>query len=33
LGGTYYLRKPFDSNVLVKLVDKALRTPALVAGY
>lgn len=28
-GGTYYLRKPFDSNVLLKLVDKAMQTPAL----
>jgi len=32
LGGAYYLRKPLDSNVLVELVDKALRTPALVTG-
>jgi CheY-like chemotaxis protein len=29
-GGSYYLlRKPFDPDVLVELVDKALQTPAL----
>jgi CheY-like chemotaxis protein len=28
-GGTYYLRKPFEPHVLLKLVDKALQTPAL----
>jgi CheY-like chemotaxis protein len=32
MGGTYYLRKPFDSKVLQQLVDKALRTPALVGA-
>jgi DNA-binding response OmpR family regulator len=26
-GGTYYLRKPFDSKVLVELVEKALLVP------
>ena len=31
-GGTYYLRKPFDPNVLLELVDKALWMPHLVAG-
>jgi DNA-binding response OmpR family regulator len=31
-GGTYYLRKPFDDSVLLELVDKALRTPAMVSG-
>ncbi|HND56106.1 MAG TPA: response regulator [Pirellulaceae bacterium] len=29
-GGTYYLRKPFDPNVLLELVDKALWLPHLV---
>ena len=32
LGGTYYLRRPFDPGVLVELIDKALRRPQLVAG-
>lgn len=32
LGGTYYLRRPFDPGVLVELADKALRRPRLVAG-
>jgi len=43
VGGTYYLRKPFDADVLLELVDKALwmphlvgsrlrRTPAVAAG-
>jgi len=31
LGGTYYLRKPLDPNVLLELVDKALHTPTLAA--
>ncbi|HEV3418369.1 MAG TPA: response regulator [Pirellulales bacterium] len=31
-GGTYYLRKPFDPQVLLELVDKALWMPHLVAG-
>ena len=29
-GGAYYLRKPFDPNVLLELVDKALWMPHLV---
>ncbi|MCA9102029.1 MAG: response regulator [Planctomycetales bacterium] len=29
-GGTYYLRKPFDPQVLVELVDKAMWMPHLV---
>jgi CheY-like chemotaxis protein len=29
-GGTYYLRKPFDPEVLVELIDKALWMPHLV---
>ncbi len=28
VGGTYYIRKPFDSGVLVELIDKALCAPA-----
>ncbi len=32
-GGTYYLRKPFDPEVLVELVDKALWMPHLVNGH
>ena len=32
VGGTYYLRKPFDPEVLVELVDKALWMPHLVAN-
>lgn len=32
LGGTYYLRKPFDPDVLIKLLDTALGSPLLVAG-
>ncbi len=31
-GGTYYLRKPFDPEVLVELVHKALYMPHLVAA-
>jgi CheY-like chemotaxis protein len=30
VGATYYLRKPFDPDVLVELVDKALWMPPLV---
>ena len=30
-GGTYYLRKPFDPEVLVELVDKALWMPQVTA--
>ena len=30
VGGTYYLRKPFDPDVLVDLIDKALWMPHLV---
>ncbi len=33
VGGTYYLRKPFDSEVLVELVHKALYMPHLVAAH
>jgi CheY-like chemotaxis protein len=32
-GGTYYLRKPFDPEVLVELVHKALFMPHLVAAH
>ncbi|MBN2021719.1 MAG: response regulator [Pirellulales bacterium] len=32
VGGTYYLRKPYDPEVLVELVDKALWMPHLVQG-
>ncbi len=32
-GGTYYLRKPFDPEVLLELVDKALWMPHLVAAH
>ena len=31
-GGTYYLRKPFDPEVLVELIDKALWMPHLVTN-
>ena len=30
VGGTYYLRKPFDPEVLMELIDKALWMPHLV---
>jgi len=33
VGGTYYLRKPFDPEVLVELADKALWMPLLVDGH
>ncbi|MGA2796085.1 MAG: response regulator [Thermoguttaceae bacterium] len=29
MGGSYYLRKPFDPGVLLELADKALQTPVL----
>jgi DNA-binding response OmpR family regulator len=32
LGSTYYLRRPFDPEVLVELIDTALGSPQLVAG-
>lgn len=32
VGGTYYLRKPFDPEVLVELIDKALWMPHLVSN-
>jgi CheY-like chemotaxis protein len=32
-GGTYYLRKPFDPQVLLELVDKALWMPQLAASH
>ena len=32
-GGTYYVRKPFDPEVLVELIDKAMWLPALTQGY
>ncbi len=31
-GGTYYLRKPFDPQVLLELLDKALWVPQLAAA-
>jgi CheY-like chemotaxis protein len=31
-GGTYYLRKPFDPEVLLELIDKALWMPHLVGN-
>ncbi len=31
-GGTYYLRKPFDPEVLIELVEKALWMPHLVSS-
>ena len=33
VGGAYYLRKPFDPEVLVELIDKALWMPHLVANH
>ena len=33
VGGTYYLRKPFDAEVLLELVDKALWMPHLVSSH
>jgi len=33
VGGTYYLRKPFDSEVLLELIDKALWMPHLVTSH
>lgn len=32
-GGTYYLRKPFDPEVLIELIDKALWMPHLVNDH
>jgi len=32
-GGSYYLRKPYDPNVLLELVDKALWMPHLVNSH
>ncbi|WP_197443339.1 response regulator [Lignipirellula cremea] len=32
-GGCYYLRKPYDPNVLLELVDKALWLPHLVSNH
>ena len=32
LGGSYYVRKPFDAAVLLELIDKALWLPALVTS-
>ena len=32
-GGTYYIRKPFDPEVLLELVDKALWMPHLVSAH
>ncbi len=32
LGGSYYVRKPFDAAVLLELIDKALWLPALVTA-
>jgi DNA-binding response OmpR family regulator len=33
VGATYYLRKPFDHNVLLELIDKALWMPHLAANH
>ncbi len=33
VGGTYYLRKPFDPGVLVELIDKALWMPQLIERH
>ncbi len=33
VGGTYYLRKPFDPEVLLELVDKALWMPHLLESH
>jgi len=33
VGGAYYLRKPFDPDVLMELVDKALWMPHLVSRH
>ncbi len=33
VGGTYYLRKPFDPEVLIELVHKALYMPHLAAAH
>jgi len=33
VGATYYLRKPFDHNVLLELIDKALWMPHLVGSH
>ncbi len=33
VGGTYYLRKPFDPEVLIELIDKALWMPHLVSAH
>ncbi len=33
VGGTYYLRKPFDPEVLIELIQKALWMPHLVAQH
>ena len=33
VGGTYYLRKPFDPEVLLELIDKAMWMPHLVAAH
>ncbi|NQT36590.1 MAG: response regulator [Planctomycetes bacterium] len=33
VGATYYLRKPFDTQVLLELVDKALWMPHLVRSH
>jgi CheY-like chemotaxis protein len=32
-GGSYYLRKPLDAEVLVELIDKALWSPHLAAAH
>ena len=33
VGGTYYVRKPFDPEVMVELIDKAMWLPALTSGH
>ena len=32
-GGTFYLRKPYDNDVLIEVVDKALWMPHLVSSH
>ena len=33
VGGTYYIRKPFDPEVLIELIDKAMWFPALTRNH
>ena len=32
-GGTYYIRKPFDPDVLIELIDKAMWFPAVTQSF